>query len=384
MGFRVAMLKLHRWAGLTLALMLVALGGSGALMVLEGKLLPSSFVGEQLYHVPVGEQRVPIQSVLDELHRQYEVRPQQVSLRGEEGRPDEYRFSQRRTAFVDPFTGEILGESGDFRTAFSRTLWDFHASLLLGEPGRWIIGVTTAVLGLSLLAGLVIGGYSIHRIGWRAVSLRWMSNGDAWNRRFHNLMGFIWSPVLLLITLTGCFIAFEPIERATLGALGAPQPPAAELQQSAAAGEDRGESISADSVLQISGALQDHPDFETLRLHLPRTAEDFYRIQITGARERAEVFVDPMSGERLEDPYASQRAERDTLRWFIRSFHYGTVLGYPTEMLWLFGCLMLPVFVVSGLLLWLHKTRKRPVPKVNTMPPGTTAPAQTDWVARNS
>src|SRR5690606_26212492 len=330
---KAVLVRLHRYAGLGAALFLAAAGISGAMIAAEGTLLPPSFVAEH-HHVEPGAQRAPIEPVLSLLEERYGVMPTQVTLRPGSTLPDEYRLSSRKTVYVDPYRGDIVTDAADFRTPFSRSIWDFHSSLLLGRPGEWIVLTATAVLLISLVGGLVLGLYDLKLQGWRAFSLRWTGNGRAWNRRFHNLMGFVWAPLLVAIAASSFYRAFPAVERAALRALGVPLQAPAEPRS----GYSNGRSpLSPDALLHHAGLLDGAETFERVRLQLPRSPDDAYRVQVQeseGLRTRAWTFLDQYTGEPLADPYAHDRLRRERSRDFLFSLHSGTISGPAVEVAW--------------------------------------------------
>lgn len=355
---KAVLVRLHRYAGLGAALFLAAVGISGAMIAAEGTLLPPSFVAE---HHPVapGAQRAPIGPVLALLEAQHGVVPAQITLRAGSTLPDEYRVSSRETVYVDPYRGEIVAHTADFRTPFSRGVWDFHSSLLLGRLGEWIVLAATAALLVSVVGGLLLGLYELKLQGSRALSLRWTGNGRAWTRRFHNLMGFVWAPLLVSIAASSFYRAFPGVERAALQVLGVPPEAPPEPRSGPANGRSP---VSPDTVLQGAGLLDGAETFERVRLRLPRAPDEAYRIQVLrseGLRTGEWLFFDQYTGERLADPHADERARRERSHELLFTLHSGTVAGPAVEAAWAIASAMLAVFAVTGFLMWRSKPRAR-------------------------
>ncbi len=84
---------------------------------------------------------------------------------------------------------------------------DFHADLLSGTVGKWIVGAA----GIVMLAALVSGVLVHHRLLRDFFTFRpWASRRRAWLDA-HNLLGVATLPFLLMITWTGVVILAETL-----------------------------------------------------------------------------------------------------------------------------------------------------------------------------
>lgn len=91
----------------------------------------------------------------------------------------------------------------------------FHADLLLGPPGRWIVGAA----GLVMLGALISGILIHHRFFRDFFTLRpYAAKRRTW-LDVHNLTGISTLPFLLMITYTGCVILAETYMPAATQAL---------------------------------------------------------------------------------------------------------------------------------------------------------------------
>lgn len=128
---------------------------------------------------------------------------------------------------LDAHTGQPLParktEGGHFFT-------HFHADLLLGAPGRWIVGAA----GIVMLAALVSGILIHHRFFADFFTLRPRSGKRRSWLDVHNLFGIATLPFLMMITYTGCVILAETYMPAATHALydGNPRANRAEVVKS--------------------------------------------------------------------------------------------------------------------------------------------------------
>lgn len=100
-------------------------------------------------------------------------------------------------------------------TAGGHFFTHFHADLLLGPPGRWIVGAA----GLFMLAALVSGVLIHHRLIHDFFVLRPRAGKRRSWLDVHNLGGVAVLPFLLMITYTGCVILAETYMPAATHAL---------------------------------------------------------------------------------------------------------------------------------------------------------------------
>ena len=110
------------------------------------------------------------------------------------GRPD---VSQ---VFVNPYTGEILGQRRAGRIIVSREylipfVLRLHESLLLGAAGVWIMGAAAIVWLLTSLAGLALAWPA----GWRG--------GTGW-RPLHVALGVVLLPIWIVLAFTSIYLSF--------------------------------------------------------------------------------------------------------------------------------------------------------------------------------
>ena len=134
---------------------------------------------------------------------------------------------QLHEATLDAVSGEPLHER---ETEGGHFFTHFHADLLLGVPGRWIVGAA----GIVMLAALVSGILIHHRFFAEFFTLRPRAGKRRTWLDLHNLSGVASLPFLLMITYTGCVILAETFMPAATHALydGNPRANRAEVVKS--------------------------------------------------------------------------------------------------------------------------------------------------------
>lgn len=119
-----------------------------------------------------------------------------------------------------------------------RFFTDFHAELLLGRKGRWLVGV----VGIVMLAAIVSGIFIHHRILRDFFTFRPRANRRRAWLDMHNLLGVALLPFLIVITYSGVVVlaeAFMPAATQVLydGKVGGPRADAVRAFLRPASGE---------------------------------------------------------------------------------------------------------------------------------------------------
>lgn len=174
---RFVLLRLHRWLGLGIGILLVLIGLTGSFNVFYREI--DAALNPVLYSPAGPERDASIDDVLSAAAEADSARiaailapdrvwPVWVVMhihRGEEG-----SYPARWTTMVDPSNGRVLGRR-DYTNSFAFTIYRLHYTLLLYPWwGRELVGVIGIGLLCSALSGLYLWWPRNHRF-WRSVSL---------------------------------------------------------------------------------------------------------------------------------------------------------------------------------------------------------------------
>lgn len=348
-----ALVKLHLYAGLIPALFLIPIALSGAVMILDRQLDTPSFHASD-YEVTPASQRAPLDPIMERVQQAY-GQPEHLTLRGRDTGALEFRFEDRETLYVNPYDGAFLGYEQDFRRPFSRFIRTVHTDLLMGTGGQWVVGLSTAGMAVALIAAMVLMGQRLQRAGARILRVRGIKNPLSRYSRLHGTLGLFFTPVLVIMALTGCFLAFEPVEELTAASLGHPRVQD-QTPLTATAGDQR---ASLDAIVTAAGLTDSDANFMRARLNFPENPREALRIQLSAPDGRQTVFVDPYSAEIIQNGHAEAANQRRSLVSTMRSLHYGTFFGIATELLWLLGCLATTALSLTALWTWSEKKRRK-------------------------
>jgi uncharacterized iron-regulated membrane protein len=233
------------------------------------------------------------------------------------------------------------------------TLVILHQTLLSGDTGSWIIGLSGCLLLSNMIFGLVIAW---PRAGaWRR-SLRPAAGGRAPARLYgwHRAMG-LWAavPALLLVSAGVARVFSDGFER-LIGAPVLAVPPVA----------PRGPGISFSRA--AGAALARHPNAELAGVNFPGADNAVWKVRLRAPGEAVRaygnttVFIDGNDGHVLaDDPIDRQPAVRRIADW-VYPIHTGEIGGLPGRLaVLLLGIWLASMIVIGGSLWWVRRPMRK-------------------------
>jgi uncharacterized iron-regulated membrane protein len=345
MTWRKRFVRLHRIVGLLGGLLLAVMGLTGSMIVFHQEI--DHALNPHLMQVTAQDKRVPIESVLasaQNLLPGSRLESLQMPQQPEETYRLSFHSAQeiRHDVFVNPYTGEILGQRRVDRTIIG-FLYALHHDLGAGKFGLYLVGVSGVIMIIQSLTGLVLW------TGWRKLKsgfkLRWGAPMQLLSFDLHNAGGFIFNLLLLLAGFTGLIIAGAHILLAPPALTSLPpafQPTIAmrQLLKQADIEMPEGKTMSLafpdEQLLVISKKLpSDHPRFYF-----------------------SSVTLNATTGETVE---VSKIVKKPVMWQFlvpIADLHFGTVGGLATRLLYALLGIVPTVLFTTGLILWANSKKR--------------------------
>ncbi len=358
--WRLAGLRIHWFIGLIAGLFLTIIGFTGAVMAFEDEII--DWLNPSLHVVQARSitNALPYSQLLPLLQNQLEG--QQINL---------LQTSQASTlvvgtAFkgqterllVDATNAKVIGKvrGADF-FAFIRQI---HRWLAL--PGRGN-GIGRTVTGLCA-ASLVFLAISGILLGWKHRHNKYANESMNWKDRrrysgWHVRYGLWIAPFLLWSALTGMWWSFDGYRSAVTFLLGSREAkPATKITiENPISTEQLGASL--DTVL--SGFKS---DARRVLLTLPRRADQPIRLRwlpVDAVHDRAydEYQIAPDDGRILGQWKYEDARLADRFNQLIEPLHTGTRLGWLMRIALFISSLSLPVFALTGLVMYLLRRKRR-------------------------
>lgn len=354
---KTTFLKLHRWTGLTVGLLLVVQALTGTALVFRDEL--ERLVDPGLV-VAGGPARVPVQSVIDAVRAAH---PGAAVLRVELPRADDQALmvrseggGQRRLTAVDPFSGAIVLDG--IATSWPlEWVFNLHENLLVGSIGQTIIGIEGLALIFLAGSGVVYWwpGRKRLRQGFRvkldaSADLRW--------RTLHRAGGAGISVLLLASALTGVMMVWkDPLRDGLATVVTVARRPAPKI-----AAQPDAPMVPVDRLIAQARARFAYAPLRQLRF--PSGGRVVAVFLDSGRRSiradgSSQVYFNAYTGADLGDYVAGELPPSSEFLDWLYTVHTGLWAGLLSRLLLLFTGIALAGMAVSGLWLWYTRTARR-------------------------
>jgi uncharacterized iron-regulated membrane protein len=206
-GGRLA-LALHRWLGLTLGLVLMSAGLSGALLVIVRPV--DHAVNSALHEArATGLDARALDEAVRRIGESHPGSERVVRLPRAPGgsvRVD-VRGPWHGEVFVDPSSGAELGRRADDE-GFANLLFEWHSALLSGSRGKAVLFAAA----LSGIAAIVAGVVLWWPARWgRAFQVQWRANLPRQVLDLHRVGGVLAAALVLVSIVSGMYMAWRPV-----------------------------------------------------------------------------------------------------------------------------------------------------------------------------
>ena len=341
-GLRTSWLTIHKWLGITLAILIVPLSLSGSALVWhdwlddasnpqrriagsgEAVLLPSVYV-------LAARSRLDGSSAISSLRFRHSRAALVVSGSGMD--------SLRTNVWIDPANGEVLdAAAGD--AGLRHQLHAFHANMYIPRVGGLVVGLLGIAMLISSLTGLWLWWPTAGSV---VRGLRWRRTKDNIANLHHQAGFWIFLP-LGMLSFTGIWITFSPFFAALSD----------DAQRERAENVARywakpvvATSISVDAA--ASAALANRPG-KLISIVWPTDFEPKWRVQIEHSDKVTEMTIVDATGEIRRVSSVDQEAGgSDRL---VERMHFGSGMSLPWQIAIFVGGIMPLVLGVTGLLMW--------------------------------
>ena len=370
--FKKVLFQLHWFFGISAGLVLALMGATGALYAFEGEIMTA--LNPEVLRVEVRDSgmlapaelvsKIEAESGKNVAGLWVDSQDRRAARVFFTPKPGERRGPMR---FFDPYTGELLAEPSG--KAFFDLMLQLHRWLALGDVGKQITAASTLALVFFCLSGMYLR-WPRQALNWRAwLTLDWAKKGRAFNWDLHAVVGTWCLVFYLCASLTGLYWSYDWFRNGMTQLLS--DAPAG--QQGGKPGEQRGRPGAAPQgpppvvdyhALWSSLQTAAGPQMVAWNLRLPPVAGTpatvFYLLKdAEHPRALNQLTLDPLSGqvqrhERYADkPFAAQ------LLASVYALHVGEYFGLVGRILMALASLSMPLFAITGWLLYLDRRRKK-------------------------
>jgi len=386
-AIKPVLLQLHSIAGLVLALFLTVIALSGAVLSFEDEIQAALNADRSRVDLPATP-RLPPDELIARLQAAGFGKVVSITLARDPSAAVHIRFARSDDAsrpsslYLDPYDGRVRGHP--VGEEFFATVRKLHRWLLLpGDAKGWgrpIGGIIALGLIAMLITGLVLRWP--HRPGsvkvWLKPNVR--LRGRGLHRSLHAVLGTWAMLIYLVMVLTGLWWSFDWYKDSATWLLSRAPAAAEQMPAKAKAGAatkapraPRGMAAQPDGKREAaatlpldrvwSSFLQDQGErFVTARLTLPAGGSVVrVRSWTTDAMDgvRDEFRIDALSGKIVSADLYAAKPLGDRILARVLDIHRGSILGWPGRVAFMLAALLMPLFAVTGVLLYLSRRRHK-------------------------
>ncbi|MGZ9736935.1 PepSY domain-containing protein [Pseudomonas sp. GNP012] len=272
--------------------------------------------------------------------------------------PGERRGEMR---YFDPYTAEFLGDASG--KDFFGLMLQLHRFLAMGDTGRQITGACTLILVFFCLSGLYLRWPRQWR-SWRAwLTLDWKKKGRSFNWDLHSVAGTWCLVFYLLAALTGLSWSYEWYNKGLTRLLS--DSPQNERVRGGRGPAPQGPAPTADYAAMWSSIYSAAgPQLSSYNVRMPPVAGQpatVYFLLKTSPHDRAlnQITLDPATGVVKRVDRYSDKSLKAQLLTSIYALHVGSYFGIVGRIILTLTALSMPLFFVTGWMLYLDRRRKK-------------------------
>ena len=337
---RRAWFQVHKWIGLTLAILIIPLSVTGAALVWDEAL--DHGLNPQRYAISGGA-ATDTQAYVDAAHAALKPGENIATMSLDDGGPVVIAASQpaksgkapmagppsRTTLWLDPPSARLLDRANS-NTGLIRTMHMIHGSLMIPGVGRAIIGWIGVAMAFSCFTGLWLWWPTVGK--W-VRGLRWRRHRNL-DTNLHHLTGFWVALPLFVLSLTGMWISFP-------GVFGGGGPSAAQR------GAPRPQPLAAPhlTIDTVIANAQGVKPGDWQQITWPTDRKPVWSVALADTRDS--VTIDDATGVATLAP-----ARPETTARLMRRIHDGTRMGALWQTIIFLGGLLPALLAVTGIIMW--------------------------------
>jgi sulfite reductase (NADPH) flavoprotein alpha-component len=267
--------------------------------------------------------------------------------------------------YLNPYTGELLGKPAS--EDFFRQVLDLHRKLGMDETGKAITGAATLALLLLILSGLYLRWPKTAALNWRSwLYINRQLSGRDFLSNLHAVLGTCAILAYLLFALTSLSWSYEWYRKGlnTLAGNDTTQTvkPAAKTSKTASASMPSQTDLDA----VWNNFKAEVPHYRKLILLLPSGAGKsaptvqilYLDTQAPHPYANSRMVFDAASGVLQSHERYADKSLGAKLMASLYALHSGSFFGTPGMLIMMLAALLLPVFALTGWVMYLHRQRK--------------------------
>ena len=381
--------RIHLYLALAAGLVFFVQCLTGTVLVFEEEITHALYPERYQVEVPAGWNRLPLAELAIRFQQAYPkskvlgfkvyadpARTVELSYRDGKGRPageagrikggrepgknadKKGRPERGSTAFLNPYTGQVMTLQTEKQLPVFKVAEDLHRRLLAGEVGKALTGLSALCMLVITATGIVLWWPKTRDHLKGRLRVKWGASGKRLTHDLHVVLGFYCSLFLFGLALTGVIMSYRWATEGLFWLTDSRPTAGLPTPRSAAGG---GRTLAYDAALAAGQARYRTAEF--WRVGAPRDSAAALSVSAPSALPLRHngldtLFVDRATGAVLGQHLYSRQTAGAQLRRLTKPLHTGEIGGIWTKALALVVVLASLTFPVTGMLLWLRRTRK--------------------------
>lgn len=267
--------------------------------------------------------------------------------------------ANKTDVYVNPYSGEVLA-TYPRDNHFMQFVNKLHTKLLAGKVGSFIVGLSgVGLLILSITGAMLWNGWKKLAAGFR---VRWTSKWRILNYDLHHVGGFISALLLIIIAMTGAFLAFgQPIPKLGYWISGQSQ----EIKPISIVQETTQTLTPNDFLAKAAAAL---PEGKPTIYEPPKDKQSPVKVRFKLPHEVAPkgkslVFLDQYNGNILQvDNFFRNPWEKKFKDW-TNILHTAKFGGLGVAFIYILIGIAAAGLAITGIVIWSGRKKAKPKPK---------------------
>ena len=356
--------KLHLILGLSAGFILLIVGFTGSMLSFKKEIL--SAINQDTYKVSVLEQgKLSTKELLEKFQEQkpqakinaitissFEDNSTSINVAGEGE-----NARKGVTYYVNPYTAEILPELKG--VSFFKTVENIHRRLLLDDLGKQVVALSVVSLLVLIFSGIYVYFPRLKKSFLQSLKLNFQSKGRFFLANLHSAIGMWVIPFYLVFCLTGLYWSYDFVSNGLHTITGVEKPKKPQMQGFL------GEKISFDDISLAVDTFKNLVEnkYSSATLRFPQKGSvysfDYLAVDVPHERAKNKIEFDIKTNqvskhEKYEDKTLTQK-----LMGSILPLHTGEYFGVVGQTLMFLASLMMPLFAITGLMLYIKRTKKK-------------------------
>lgn len=376
----------HLPVGLIASLFIFIISLTGALLAFEPQITDFAERGMRTIQVPSKETpKLSYQTLIAKVKEaRPNAKPSGLIIQSDPSLAVTVNLGREGILYVNPYTGELLGEGSKTVRAFFQTTTDLHRWFATQGETRAIGKAIKGIVNLAFFFMILSGLYLWWPRAWTRQQIKAVTifnpklKNHAKNFNWHNVIGFWSSSILIFITVTGMIMSYDWAENLLYTLTGsekqtpqtaskssnqpvnkAPTNENTKAQEATVAPAKTVEVLDNLDKFYEQAQKQASPKWQIMNLRLPANSKGAVTVFINNGNywQRSQLTLDGSTAEVIKwEPYESYNLGR-RLRLWTQPIHTGEALGFITQAIAGLAALGGVFLVWTGLALTLHRFR---------------------------